>query len=100
MSKTLSRTVAAEIAARNDVTVLDVLAAIHVFHECGKWRGHPTVVIQSDGSGHVVEPPPTGNAVPQGAMFDNDIVFTFANLRELVEESERLMEECGIEWVN
>ena len=90
-----------KIAKDNNVTISELLDAIHVFHEVialeyPKFiQGHPHIVLHSDGSGHVV------NLRDQIHKQNNDgIMFEFHTLKELVQKAKQLEKKYKIKWLN
>jgi len=90
---TLSRA-SSEYTARNNVSIIAVLNAIHIFHEAGRWTGHPYIELHPDGSGRVVQ------AVQMQKYMDDDTIFSFENLRELVEKADQLMKTHNIKRID
>lgn len=77
--KTICEEFRNRIKEKNDVSLLDVLMAIEAFRQCGQYCGLAHLKLFADGSGAVV--------------MRDEKVFSFNNLKELVEKSNELMEE-------
>jgi len=88
----MSREMAKKFAGQNDVSIYDLLSTIHIFHESGKWNGHPYIELNDDGSGRVVQ------SHRMKKYVDDDTIFSFHNLHALVAEGKRLVKECDIKW--
>lgn len=88
-----------DIAKANEVSISEVLDAIYVFHlvldkEYPQFMpGHPHLILQSDGSGRVVN-------LRDEFLHRNDFgtMFSFRNLVELVGKSKQLCEKHDIKW--
>ena len=86
MDGTLDRELSAEFAKENDVKVIDVLTAIHVFHEAAGC-GHYSIRLFADGSGEALD--------RMGRT-----VFAFHRLPQLVRKAEKLIEKHNIKWTD
>ena len=90
--KTLNKEDSKYYAAKNKVTIEELLTAIHVFHEVQEeWgiSGHCHLVLYSDGSGAVIPDPRFAEKSP---------LFEFYDLKELVEKSKQLCLKYDVRW--
>ena len=92
MSTELFRSWSIDVAKQNDVSIEDLLNAIHIFHEViyeEYPQDHPSIELHADGSGCVIN--------LRDQFYKNlGPMYTFSSLKQLVDKSKELMKKYDI----